>query len=1039
MVDEFDAMAIKGRRNLLTVFIFNTFVFGMVVLTAYLLVFRAGIRKSGDTARLREPHVQIADGYEVPATSLQERSKVMSRFQSLLLVLTATCLTQPAALFAADASKNDRSEQEQVVPGNRPSDKNDDSTRSREASRPRSDGFGDRGGPGRSGDFGRPDGPGGFGPPPDMGGFGPPDILGGFGPGGFGRGRGPGGFGPPGGPPGSQSMELVAKFDADKDGRLNAKERAAAREYIQKNRSAGRGRGFPGFQQTARRAQTTATTPLLTPSQAKVIGPNTDLYDEKTLRTLYLRFADPDWYEQLGDFYRTDVEVPADLIVDGTTYPSVGVRFRGNTSYMFAGNSEKKPLNITIDYADKNQRLYGYRTLNLLNGSDDPTFLREALYSRISRAYTPAIKANFVKLAINGENWGVYTNSQQFNRDFLKDWFGTDRGARWKISMMGPGGGRGALTYEGDDPSVYKQAYELKSKDDPGDWTALINLCKSLNTTPADRLEDSLNPILNVDQALWLIALESIFIDEGYVTRGADYALYRDGRYGRFHLLSIDNNETFRFGGGPGFRMGGSGAELSPLASADDESRPVISRLLAVPHLRARYLAHVRTIVDEWLDWNVLAPIVAEYQALIDAEVKADAKKLYTYEAFAQGHIQDVKAEGPFGGGPPMFGGGPPMGRPQFRPEDMFQRMDVNGDGRITSDEIPEQAKSFILQDDANGDGVITKEEFGKNFPAGPGGGRWRGPGPGGGGPGGPGLVPSLKRFVEERRAFLLKDPEVNKPRPVILDVARRVLTHETAGHGTTEPLPTDSVHVQARIGGEVKADSVLLYYAEAREAPFKQVAMFDDGKHGDGGAGDGLYAADIPPFPAGTQVHYYVEARSPASVGTTTFFPPRAELGAATYRVATVVASASPIVINELMAANVKTIRDPQGEYDDWIELLNVSDREVDLSGMYLSDRKDNPRKWRFPKGATLAPGAYLIVWCDDDGKAKSGLHANFKMSKSGETVLLLDADERGNALLDSVTFGEQQADVAWGRLPDGKGAFRPLPATPGKENREK
>ena len=69
--------------------------------------------------------------------------------------------------------------------------------------------------------------------------------------------------------------------------------------------------------------------------------------------------------------------------------------------------------------------------------------------------------------------------------------------------------------------------------------------------------------------------------------------------------------------------------------------RPVIDRLLAIPHLRARYLAHIRTIVNESLDWDVLQPIIAEYQSLVDAEVKADDKKLYAYEAFATSHIKD--------------------------------------------------------------------------------------------------------------------------------------------------------------------------------------------------------------------------------------------------------------------------------------------------------------------------------------------------------------------------------------------------------------
>jgi hypothetical protein len=137
-------------------------------------------------------------------------------------------------------------------------------------------------------------------------------------------------------------------------------------------------------------------------------------------------------------------------------------------------------------------------------------------------------------------------------------------------------------------------------------------------------------------------------------------------------------------------------------------------------------------------------------------------------------------------------------------------------------------------------------------------------------------------------------------------------------------------------------------------------------------------------------------------------------------------------------MAANQTTTRDPQGDYDDWIELLNLSEQEVNLSGMYLTDKKNNPRKWAFPNGATLAPGAYLIVWADEDGRAKPGYHANFKLSRGGEAVMLIDSDERGNALLDSVTFGEQETDKALGRFPDGKGPFRKLQGTPGKKNEE-
>ncbi len=850
---------------------------------------------------------------------------------------------------------------------------------------------------------------------------------------------GPGGFGPPGG---ARRAELVSKFDSDGDGRLNDKERAAARAFVREQRRGGFG-PF-GRQAEAPKPKTQAPAQKLVPPTTGVIAPNTDLYHDNTLRTLYLQFADSDWYEELGDFYRTDVEVPADLIVDGVKYPSVGVHFRGNTSYM--GPSQKKPFNISLDFADKNQRLYGYRTLNLHNGHEDPTFLREILFSRICREYTPALEANFVKLVVNGENWGVYSNVQQFNSDFLNDWFGTGRGFRWKVGM---GFGRAsALDWLGADPSAYKVAYELKTKDEPGAWAALIRLCETLNKTPEEQLETSLNTIFDVDQALWLIALENIFIDEGYVTRGADYGLYTDGRYRRFHMVSIDNNETFSYGGGPFFGLRVSGATLTPVALADDDSRPVIHRLLSIPHLRARYLAHVRTIVNESLNWERLAPIIERYQTLIAEEVKADAKKLYSYEAFIRGHVEDQTREGPPGGGPPgggPFGGGPPgqgpAGERRFDAESILRRFDTNGDGTISKDEVPEQAQRFIQDLDRNGDGAVTKEELSQGEVGGPGGGRragggpGRGPGDGGGGPG-PGVVPSLKRFVEERREFLLNHPEINKPCPVVQEVSHKVAPG--ASENPAGPLPTEPVQVTAKISGEVKADSVVLYYAEAREAPFMRVLMFDDGMHNDVKAGDGVYGAEVPPFPAGTEVHYYVEARSPASVGTTTFYPAKAEFGTLTYRVAAPTPGGSPVVINELMAANQTTIRDPQGGYDDWIELLNVSEHEVDVSGMYLTDQNDNPRKWAFPKGTTLAPGAYLIIWADEDGNANSGLHANFKLSRTGEAVMLIDADERGNGMLDTVTFGKQGDDVAFGRLPDGKGVFRVLQATPGGTNKK-
>ncbi|MCE2449928.1 MAG: CotH kinase family protein, partial [Candidatus Latescibacteria bacterium] len=102
-----------------------------------------------------------------------------------------------------------------------------------------------------------------------------------------------------------------------------------------------------------------------------------------------LRFEPADWWDQLTANYGTGENILADLTVEGVTYPEVGVRFRGNTSYTRTGDSEKKSFNIELDFVDEDQDLMGYRTLNLHNAYLDPSFMREVLYFHEARNYVP--------------------------------------------------------------------------------------------------------------------------------------------------------------------------------------------------------------------------------------------------------------------------------------------------------------------------------------------------------------------------------------------------------------------------------------------------------------------------------------------------------------------------------------------------------------------------------------------------------------------------------------------------------------------------
>ncbi len=126
-------------------------------------------------------------------------------------------------------------------------------------------------------------------------------------------------------------------------------------------------------------------------------------------------------------------------------------------------------------------------------------------------------------------------------------------------------------------------------------------------------------------------------------------------------------------------------------------------------------------------------------------------------------------------------------------------------------------------------------------------------------------------------------------------------------------------------------------------------------------------------------------------------------------------------VAINELMPLNTTVVSDPDGDFDDWIELYNMSSESFDLSGYFLSDNEKHISKWQFPASTEIEGKGFLIIWADDDSSG-TGLHANFKLSSLGEEVLLSDPD--GN-LIDKVLYPGQSLELSYSRKPDGNGAF--------------
>ena len=143
-------------------------------------------------------------------------------------------------------------------------------------------------------------------------------------------------------------------------------------------------------------------------------------------------------------------------------------------------------------------------------------------------------------------------------------------------------------------------------------------------------------------------------------------------------------------------------------------------------------------------------------------------------------------------------------------------------------------------------------------------------------------------------------------------------------------------------------------------------------------------------------------------------------------------------LIINEFLASNDACCSDNFGDFDDWVEFYNDSNEPIDIGGMYFTDTPDDDSPYLIPSSdpslTTIQPGGYLLLWCDDD-QEQGALHVSKKLSKGGESIILIDKD--GSSVITSYTYETQSTDVSMGRDPNNNDSwiFFDNP-TPGSSN---
>ncbi len=275
-----------------------------------------------------------------------------------------------------------------------------------------------------------------------------------------------------------------------------------------------------------------------------------------------------------------------------------------------------------------------------------------------------------------------------------------------------------------------------------------------------------------------------------------------------------------------------------------------------------------------------------------------------------------------------------------------------------------------------------------------------------------------LKQFVNQRNQSIQSQLNYVNASPIAYDIKF------SPGY----PSPTDSIYVYASCFSNAGLSEVSIRFTkegttEEEVFPMTFNPVPNTKKVEDADRWIGV----IPPLGDGGSGSFKVYLKD--ALNRTLLYPRKETVKVKAFNFA-----AQSVVINEFMADNKTTIKDPSGEYDDWIELYNPTSSPVLLTGKYLTDKPGNLTKWKFTQpDLYINPGEFLLVWCDEN-QNQPGIHTNFKLSADGEFIALTDID--GITVIDSITFGAQTSDISYGRFPDASTNYQFLSPTPGYSN---
>lgn len=373
------------------------------------------------------------------------------------------------------------------------------------------------------------------------------------------------------------------------------------------------------------------------------------LFDTPQVHTIYINFSQSNYWNLLtsnksyDDANDSSSYIAAQVIIDGTAVDSVGIQFKGNSSY-YNYPSNKKPFTLDFNEYIAGQKYDGLKKLNLNNMYQDPAFMREKMFLDFCQEngiFAP--RSNYAKLYLNGTYWGLYLMVERIDKTFLEDRFGNKNGNLWKGD--GPGAACANLEYHGTLQSYYN-CYELKTNEIVNDWSALVDLTDQINNTSDLEFRDSLEAVMNTNSFIKSWAAYNLFCDfDSYPYRYThNYYTYQNTFTDKFEWIVWDVSTAF----GLDIPMTIAQVENTSVEyiSPTTTDRPLANRMLANSIYRDTYLQYICSYANNEFNAINLDPKIDAYYNLIKSDVYTDPMKMYSDANFDDNIDMNINVSG---------------------------------------------------------------------------------------------------------------------------------------------------------------------------------------------------------------------------------------------------------------------------------------------------------------------------------------------------------------------------------------------------------